>query len=422
MNIKNTAFLKLAVKLAQMIVVASILAGCGFENQKNIESKGNKPWHVLMLDSEMHRNPQAYTIDFETKPKWNYTQGLVLMAALKIWKETGDQRYYTYVKSYYDEMIDQEGNILYNYKVENYNIDHIKPGINLYDLYEETGDERYHSALKTLRGQLKTHPRTSEGCFWHKNIYPNQVWLDGVYMNAPFYARYGKVFDEPENFDDIANQILLVEQKTLDPATGLLYHAWDESRSQQWANPQTGQSPNFWGRAMGWYAMALVDVLDYFPADHAGRLKIVQVLERLVKALIPFQDPETGLWYQVVDQGGKEGNYLEASASAMYAYAIAKAVNNHLLEPSYMSDATKAFQGILDHLITFDNNGDISLNQICGVAGLGGNPYRDGSYEYYINEIIRSNDPKGVGPFMLLSMEIEKAGFHLKKNKLSSEQ
>jgi unsaturated rhamnogalacturonyl hydrolase len=404
----------LARIFALLILVAS-LANCNIsQNKDSVPSQ--KSWHIQMLEAEMVRNSKAWMIDFESKPKWNYTHGLVLMAAEKIWKQTNDQRYFNYIKEYYDEMIDSQGNILYNYNLTNYNIDHIKPGINLFDLYEQTNDQRYLTALNTLRDQLRTHPRTSDGGFWHKKIYPHQLWLDGVYMNAPFYARYAITFNEPEIFNDIVHQITLVEEKTRDASTGLLYHAYDDSREQAWSNSVTGHSPNFWGRAMGWYAMALVDVLDYFPIDHPGRNSIQMVLARLMESVSNYQDPNTGLWYQVVDQMDREGNYLEASVSSMFAYTMAKGVNNNLLSKSYMVKAEKAFQGILDNLISFDENGYINLNQVCAVAGLGGNPYRDGSYEYYINETIRSNDPKGVGPFMLLSMEMEKAGITKSKN------
>lgn len=392
-------------------MISLSFAGCENKSPKNEHIS----WHLMMLESEMHRNPQAWMLDFESRPKWNYTHGLVLMATEKIWRETGDQRYFDYILEYYEDMIDDQGNINYNYKLENFNIDHIKPGINLFTLYEQTGDERYHKAMLALRNQLKIHPRTHNGAFWHKQIYPHQLWLDGVYMNTPFYARYGKEFNEPQNFEDVTLQILVVEEKTRDADTGLLYHAYDESREQAWADSVTGKSPNFWGRAMGWYMMALVDAAEYFPQDHHGIEEIRGVLIRLTDALIQFQDSETGLWYQVVDKPGKEGNYQEGSVSSMVAYSIIKAVNKNLLDPSYLPVAQKTYQGLLDHLISFDDEGFIHLNNICGVAGLGGNPYRDGSYDYYINEIIRANDPKGVGPFMLLSIEMEKAGIYLEK-------
>jgi unsaturated rhamnogalacturonyl hydrolase len=408
----NIALMPLGLTIL-LAIVAIGFTNC--INSNNISKSQKQPWHIQMLEAEMVRNPHAWMLDFEKKPKWNYTHGLLLMAAEKVWKQTNNNSYSNYISEYYNEMIDSEGKILHNYNLSNYNIDHIKPGINLFDLYEQTNDQRYLIALNTLREQLKSHPRTIDGGFWHKKIYPHQLWLDGVYMNAPFYARYGLTFNEPEIFDDIVHQIILVEQKTRDASTGLLYHAYDDMRAQAWSNPETGHSPNFWGRAMGWYAMALVDVLDYIPAEHPGRTDIQQILQRLMDALSVYQDPNTGLWYQVVDQMDRDGNYLEASVSCMVAYTMAKGVNNNLLDSSYMNKAEKAFQGILNHLISFDEDGYINLNQVCAVAGLGGNPYRDGSYDYYINETIRSNDPKGVGPFILLSMEMEKAGIKLFK-------
>jgi unsaturated rhamnogalacturonyl hydrolase len=400
-----------------MPILISFISFAWLSCNNSVNNENEQAWHILMLESEMKRNPEAWMLDFENKPKWNYTHGLVLMAARKIWEQTGEQRYFDYMKTYYDEMIDENGNILHNYSIDNYNIDHIKPGINLFDLYDITKDERYLTVLKTLREQLRIQPRTENGGYWHKKIYPNQLWLDGVYMNTPFYARYAKVFNEPEDFDDVLLQITEVENKTRDELTGLLYHAWDEKKVQQWANPETGHSPNFWGRSIGWYSMALVDVMDYLPEDHPGHSQILLILKRLMDAVLVYQDENSGLWYQVVDQNGREGNYLEASVSSMLAYTLTKAVNNNLLDASYLNPAKKAWQGILDHLITYDSEGNINLNYVCGVAGLGGNPYRDGSYEYYVNEIVRSNDPKGTGPFMLLSMEMEKAGVNLKKNK-----
>jgi unsaturated rhamnogalacturonyl hydrolase len=407
-----TKLVKAALISAVMIL---LFTRCETGNRKLSSVTAHSSWHEWMLDSEMNRNPKAWMLDFEKKPKWNYTHGLVLMAAYKTWEVTGNQQYLDYINAYYDEMIEPEGVVHFNYRLDNFNIDHIKPGINLFDLYKHTREERYLKAIHFLRDQLKTHPRTSGGGFWHKGMYPQQLWLDGVYMNTPFYTRYGVEFNEPENFDDVLLQIREVGDKTRDPKTGLLYHAYDAAGEQPWANLQTGHSPNFWGRAMGWYMMALVDVLDYFPMQHPGRGEIITILSNLTDALLAYQYPENGLWYQVVDQPEREGNYPEASVSSMVAYTITKAVNNHYLDASYMEHARKAFQGILDHLVTIDEDGLINLNNVCGVAGLGGNPYRDGSYEYYINEIIRSNDPKGVGPFILLSLEMQKAGLQFEK-------
>jgi len=258
-----------------------------------------------------------------------------------------------------------------------------------------------------LRKQMQTHPRTSESGFWHKKIYSHQMWLDGIYMASPFLAEYAETFNEPALFDDVANQIILMEKHARDEKTGLLYHGWDESRQQRWANPETGQSPNFWGRAMGWYAMALVDVLDFLPSDHPNRPKVIAILQRLATAISNYQDVDTGLWYQVVDKGGKEGNYLESSASCMFVYSFAKAVKHNYIDENFMTVARKGYDGILKHFIEVDDTGEVHIHKGCSVAGLGGNPYRDGSYEYYISEKIRSNDPKAVGPFILASLEFE---------------
>jgi unsaturated rhamnogalacturonyl hydrolase len=277
----------------------------------------------------------------------------------------------------------------------------------LFRLYDETGDERYKQAAFLLREQLRRQPRISEGGFWHKQIYPHQMWLDGIYMGGPFYAEFAKTFGEPEGFDDVAHQIILVESHTRDPQTGLLYHGWDESREQKWADPETGCSPNFWGRAIGWYAMAIPDVLDHLPEDHPKREKIIAIFSDTIEAISAVQDQSTGLWYQVLDQGGREGNYLEASASCMFVYGIVKGVRKGYISTEFLDVAERGYAGILEQFIQVDDQDMVNLNQICSVAGLGGKPYRDGSYEYYISEKVVTNDYKGVGPFVLASVEIE---------------
>ncbi|UCE08894.1 MAG: glycoside hydrolase family 88 protein [bacterium] len=359
-----------------------------------------------MTESVMKRNPEPWMIDFRKTPKWEYTQGLVLKAAMHLWMTTGVEKYFQYVKAYYDQFVQEEGTIML-YKLEEYNIDRINPGKPLFRLYQETGDEKFKQAIFLLRRQMKTHPRTSEGGFWHKKIYPHQMWLDGLYMGSPFLVEFAKTFNEPSLFDDVAMQIILMEKHARDETTGLLYHGWDESRQQRWANPETGLSQHFWGRGMGWYAMALVDVLDFLPTNHPKRQDIIAILQRLSTAIAKFQDAETGLWYQVLDQGGREGNYLESSASSMFVYTLVKAVKKGYIDSKFLSVAQKGYDGILKHFIEVDEEGLVNINWACAGAGLGGNPYRDGSYEYYINEKIRSNDPKAVGPFILASLEFE---------------
>jgi unsaturated rhamnogalacturonyl hydrolase len=359
---------------------------------------------VKMADSEIKQFPEPWAVDFNPKPVWNYTQGLIAHAMIKVWKESSNETYYIYAKKYADKFINSDGSIS-NYNLEDYNIDAVNSGKFLFDLYEKTKDERYLKAIHHLRDQLKTHPRTSEGGFWHKKRYPSQMWLDGLYMGAPFYAQCAQYFNEPGLFDDVVKQFLLVHKYTYNPETGLNYHGWDESKQQKWANPKTGCSPNYWGRAEGWYAMALVDVLDFLPANHSGQTKILTILNQVVAGIKKYQDPKTGLWYQVLDQGSREGNYLEATASSMFAYALLKAVRKGYISNDYKAIATKAYNGIVENLVRDNGNGAISLTKCCAVAGLGGNPYRDGSYEYYIKEPVRDNDPKGVGPFIMASLE-----------------
>lgn len=362
---------------------------------------------VMMADSEIKQFPDPWTVDFNPKPVWNYTQGLIAQSMLQLWNSTGQQAYFDYAEKYARHFIDSAGSIL-GYKTEEHNIDAVNSGKFLFALYETTRDERYVKAIKFLKDQLQVQPRTKEGGFWHKQRYPNQMWLDGLYMGAPFYAQYAKVFSEPALFDDVVNQFIIVHKHTYDPKTGLNYHAWDESREQKWADPITGCSPNFWSRAEGWYAMALVDVLDFIPNDHAGRAKLIEILKQVAAGIKKHQDPGTGLWYQVLDQGNRAGNYLEASGSSMFSYALLKAVRLGYINKEYKETARKGYDGIVKNLIRENSDGTISLTKCCSVAGLGGNPYRSGTYEYYISEPVRDNDPKGVGPFIMASLEMSK--------------
>jgi unsaturated rhamnogalacturonyl hydrolase len=360
---------------------------------------GHRTWSIRMAESVMGRHPLL-------AKKWAYEWGVVLKAIEHVWLKTRDNRYYDYIKRNIDAFVDPTGNIK-TYRLEEYNLDQINTGKLLFPLYRETGDERYRKAAYLLREQLKTHYRTREGGFWHKQIYPHQMWLDGVYMAGPFYAEFARTFDEPEGFDDVAHQIILVESHTRDAKTGLLYHGWDESRGQRWADPKTGCSPNFWGRAMGWYAMAIPDVLDHLPEDHPKREKIVAIFSDMIEAISAVQDQPTGLWYQVLDQGSREGNYLEASASCMFVYAMIKGVRKGYIHAGYLGIAERGYAGILQHFIQVGDQGAVNLNQVCSVAGLGGDPYRDGSFEYYTSEKVVTNDYKGVGPFILASIEKE---------------
>lgn len=388
------------------IVLLALLVACQPKKEENSKEEESK-WYVRMADSEILRTPDPQYIDFRPKPKWEYTNGLICSAMINVWKQTGDKKYFDYAKSYADSMINDQAEIK-TYKKSAYNIDRVNPGKFLIDLYLETGTEKYKMAIDTLRDQMRYHPRTAEGGFWHKKVYPHQMWLDGLYMGSPFLAKYGAKFNEPALFDDVANQIYLIDKYTWDEKIGLYHHGWDESREQKWSDPETGQSPHAWGRAMGWFAMALVDVLEFFPADHPKRPEILAVLNKMANAVKMSQDKESGLWWQVMDQPGKEGNYLEASCSSMFTYAMFKAVNNGWIDESYRAVAEEGYQGMLTQLIKEEGE-SISITEVCAVAGLGGNPYRDGTYEYYINETKRDNDPKAVGPFIMAGIEREKA-------------
>ena len=365
-----------------------------------------KPWSVRMTDSEMTRLGNSIACEKTRDAKWRYENGVLLKGIDGVWKKTGDARYGDYVRSIMDSYVEADGTIK-TYKLDEYNLDQINQGKLLLRLYEEFHQEKYRKAADLLMQQLATHPRTKEGGFWHKKIYPWQMWLDGIYMQAPFYSAYCRLFNVAKGFDDIAHQILSIQKHTYDAKTGLLYHGWDESREQKWADPKTGCSPHFWGRALGWYAMALADILDTFPTEHLQRGRILSILQDLCKALLRYQDAETGLWYQVVDQAKREGNYLEASASSMFVYAMAKGARKDYLGREFAVAARKGHEGIVRHLIRKGETGQIELTQICRVAGLGGNPYRDGSYQYYVGEPKAVNDLKGTGPFIMASLEVE---------------
>ncbi len=368
-------------------------------------------WSERMMLSEMRRFPEAWMLDFSKSPKWTYPSAIVLDAAEQLYAKTGKKEYYNYISEFGEKLIKDDGTIL-TYDLEKYNIDMLNSGNVLLYLYEKEKKEKYLKALQTLRLQIDGQPRTNEGSFWHKKIYPYQVWLDGLYMGMPFYTHYTKDFvkgaDATKAYDDIVFQFDSVQKNMLDKKTGLLYHGWDESKEQAWANKETGLSPNFWGRAMGWYGMAMVDVLDYLPENHPGRSRLISYLKSYSDAIIKVQNKKSGLWYQILDKPLEKGNYEEATASAMFVYTMIKAVNKGYLPKSYKAYAQKGYDGIIKNLITVDENGVVNLNKCCAVAGLGGKPYRDGSYEYYVNEEIRSNDAKGTGPFILASIEFEK--------------
>lgn len=379
----------------------TLLAGYGSWAQ-------SAPYSQRMADSFMRWHPDSILVGSQKTTRWDYEQGLMLLALERVWERTADARYLNYITHDLDLFVGKNGQIK-TYRSDDYNLDNLTPGRLLLLLAQQTipERERYQQAAQVLRQQLSKQPRTNEGGFWHKQRYPYQMWLDGLYMAEPFYAQYSAIYGETDNFDDIARQFALIEKNLTDPKTGLLYHGYDESRQQKWANPQTGQSPNFWGRAVGWYGMALVDVLDYFPTSHPQRAQLISYLQRLAPVLEKYQDAKSGVWYQMLDQGSREGNYFEASASSMFVYTLAKGARLGYLKPSFAQAAQKGYAGLLKTFVSSETDGTLSLNGTVSVGGLGGTPYRDGSYAYYLSEPLRKNDLKGVGPFILASLEIE---------------
>ena len=354
----------------------------------------------------MTRWKTSWETDPAKQEKWSYEQGVLLKGIEGVWLNTADGQYFKFIQKSIDRFVNDDGTIK-TYKLDDYNLDNINAGKLLLTLYRVTEKEKYKKAADHLREQLRGQPRTREGGFWHKKIYPYQMWLDGLYMGEPFYAEYAMLFHDDAAFDDIAKQFIWMEAHARDPKTGLLYHGWDESKQQRWSNPQTGLSPMFWGRAIGWYAMALVDTLDYFPANDPRRAELIAILKRLAPAIEKYRDPKSGLWYLIVDKPNEKGNYLEASAACMFVYALAKGVRRGYLAESDLAVARKGYQGILNQFIKTDANGQVNLEGTVGGAGLGGNPYRDGSYQYYVSERVVQNDPKGIGAFLVASSEIE---------------
>ena len=358
------------------------------------------PWSLRFARSVVRRSPIVHE-------KWDYTAGLMLDALDRVASRTGDRELAAYVRRNVDRLVQPDGTIL-TYDPEELSLDEIEEGNIVLTLWERTREVRYRKAVETLREQLRRMPRTSEGGFWHKRIYPQQMWLDGIYMAGPFYARYGGAFGEGAAYDDVARQVLLAARHLRDPRTGLYWHGWDAAHAQIWADRQTGVSPSFWGRALGWYAMALVDVLDVLPATHRDRPQIARLLRDLAPALARVQDPESGLWYQVLDQPNRAGNYHEASASSMFVYALAKGARRGWLPPEYLDVARRGFDGIVRELVRTNPDGTVSLTGVCAVAGLGGKQQRDGSFDYYVHEPVVTDDYKGVGPFIMAALELNR--------------
>jgi rhamnogalacturonyl hydrolase YesR len=368
-----------------------------------------KPLSQQMADSFMQWYPDSLGIAQNKAARWGYEHGLMLKAIERVWQRTDEPKYLAYIMRIMNYSLADDGTIR-GYKAEDYSLDNLNSGRTLLTLSQQAGPNQatYRRAAELLHKQLDEQPTTQEGGYWHKKRYPNQLWLDGLYMAEPFAAEYSQVFQQPAGFDHVARQFAQVEKHMIDSKTGLLYHGYDESRTQRWADKTTGLSPNFWGRGLGWYAMALVDVLDYFPPHHPQRAQLIKDLQRLAPVLARYQDSATGGWYQVLDQGSRAGNYIETSASCMFVYALAKGARLGYLPKKYAQVARKGYDGIVRNFVQTEPDGTLALNGTVSVGGLGGTPYRDGSYDYYLGEPLKRNDFKGVGPFIMASLEIEK--------------
>ena len=339
------------------------------------------------------------------KSEWNYIDGCMIKAILEMYTITKEEKYLTFADAFIDYRVKEDGTIA-GYSVEKYNIDDVNAGKTLFELYDLTGKEKYRKAIDLVYSQVKTQPRTKEGNFWHKKIYPNQIWLDGLYMGQPFYMEYETRFNNKENYKDIFNQFFNVYELLRDKETGLYYHAYDSSREMFWCDKETGLSKNFWIRAIGWYSMALLDTLDKCdPVGYEEEYeKLKKIFLELMESMLKFQD-ESGMWYQVVNMGGRDRNYLETSGSAIMAYALLKGVRLNFLPENYREFGEKAMDGICEKYLNTEE-GKMSLGGICLVAGLGGADMRDGTYEYYMSEPIVQDDAKGVGPFLLAYTEL----------------
>lgn len=394
-------------KLCIVILLLFISNFALFAQDQHVKST-RESIHKSIGDNFIWLYPDTVAYPTEEKSyRWNYEQGLMLYAFWQLYLVTNEKEYFDYIKKNIDYYIEDNGNIK-TYRLDQYNIDNVSPGRVLLFLYQKTNDAKYKLAADNLMKQLESHPRTKSGGLWHKKIYPYQMWLDGLYMAQPFNSMYASLFNKKEIFDDITKQFDLVNKNLKDNNTGLYFHGWDESREQKWANPETGVSPNFWGRSIGWFMMSLVDVLDYFPESHPLYKALLDMFVDLSASILEYRDNESLLWYQVVDAKTKQGNYIETSASSMFIYSMAKGYNKGYLNKKYSAAAQESYDKLLAKYVRTDCCGNMFLTNVCSVAGLGGNPYRDGSFEYYISEPIRENDFKGYGPFLLSAIELAK--------------
>lgn len=360
----------------------------------------------LIQDNQIKPGENIEEIQNKRPAVWNYEMSVVLMGFERLWEKTKDEKYLAYTKKIIDHFINSDGTIR-TYNLEEYNFDNVPAGRQLLFLYQVYKDDKYLKAASKIRQQLAWQPRNKVGGFWHKLKYPTQMWLDGLYMAAPFYAAYTSANPNDNDFSDIIDQFVIMEKYSRDKTSGLLYHGWDESRLQKWANPKTGQSPEFWSRAMGWYIMGLVDVLDYIPKNHPRRNELIGILNRLAKSVVKYQDKKSGVWWQITNKANQKDNYLEASSTAMFVFTIAKAIRMGYISNEYQKAVEFGYKGMINEFVVVDSDKKVHYTKAVSGAGLGGIPYRDGTYSYYVNEPKRDDDLKAIGPFIQACIEMD---------------
>ena len=385
------------------------------------EDRPYKSMAQWMTYSEMKRTPKSYLLDFASKPRWNYAVGIELEGLLDTYRVHGDDSILNYLHTYRQKMIDERGDVV-GYDYNAFNLDNVRPAKFILRMQQYGVRKGEKIALKTFMKQLLNQPRTREGVFWHKAIYANQVWLDGIFMGLPFYCDYAVKNCSPRKarriLDDAVNQMMQTDRRTYDEKTGLWKHAWDETHRQFWANPLTGQSRHTWARALGWYVMAMTECLDVMPDDYPRKAEVVALLQKVMKAVVQYQDKKSGVWYDVLDVESPK-NYLESTASCMFAYVLLKGSRMGWLDTDFNEAGKRAYEGILKRFIRVNKDRTISLTDCCSVSGLGPgkgpfvpagkeNYKRDGSFDYYMSEPIRDNDAKGIGPFIWASLEMER--------------
>jgi unsaturated rhamnogalacturonyl hydrolase len=366
------------------------------------------PWLQRMAQTTMQRWPEGRVEGADVPARWGYELGIVLQGMDAAWYNTANHADYEYIEKSVNSVVGEDGSIA-SYDPSQNSLDDVLLGRQLLLLYGVTQDPRYYKAAQQVREQLADQPKNASGGFWHKRTFPNQMWIDGIYMAEPFYAEYASKFQEPQDFAEITRQFVLIDEHARDAKTGLVYHGWDEAKQQPWANQATGDSSSFWARGMGWYMMALVDTLPWYPENDPGRAELLGILHRTAAAVVRDQDRNSGLWHEVMNKPGAKDNYLESSASCMFTYALAKGVRLGYLPQSYRENAERGWRGIQTHFVKTESDGSVTLSGTVTTIDLDSSEHHDGSYAYYVSSPVVSNSPKGVGPFLLAASEMEMA-------------